>query len=110
MSPDDQKLLPHEKSLINYNLACAILHGVQGTLALLAAIFVEKISNFKISLYTFFVEWKAPAGQTQPIPEPVMIQRGAINFAIITTLFAFMSCLAHVIVLLNKRKYLDDLK
>ena len=81
---------------------------------MIAALSVDKVGSFKIPFYTNFVYWKFtyPNGikSLSPKPGPVPENLGLMPFAVVTTLFAFMSAIAHFIVLMNKEKYLNDLR
>lgn len=70
MANPDFEIQPHEKTLINYNWACGILHFVQGLIAIIASFTVTNVKNFKINLYTFFAIWDE-ANNNIPAPNQV---------------------------------------
>lgn len=82
----------------------AILHGVQAIIALVAALSIDKLKNFKIPLTTTLTSWETG------YPLPAIQQRGLEPFVALTSGFAFMSSAAHIIVLVFFQTYLEDLR
>jgi len=103
----EQKITPTqekvESSLWRYNLACGVLHFVQGLIALIMSLVLEKNKAFKLPMTTLFLKW-----ELYPVQD--LVTQGTLKFGIATSLFAFMSSIAHVIVLFNFKRYISDLR
>ena len=91
--------------LWRWNLACAILHGVQAVAALAAALAVTKIKNFRLPITSQFLVWSG----TPVVPRQSDAVLGLLPFAAVTSGFAFLSAAAHVLVLLCWSRYVADL-
>ncbi|KAJ3331163.1 hypothetical protein HDU93_009917 [Gonapodya sp. JEL0774] len=98
------KLQVVEKSLWRWNLAMAILHGVQAVACLGAGLAVPRLKNFKTPLVTTFTDWDSG------YPRAGLQERGLFPFVPVVSGFAFLSSLFHLIVLLSYRTYLKDLR
>jgi hypothetical protein len=83
----------------------AILHGILGCLALGAGLGVARLKQFKVPLTTSFTEW-GPGG----VPKPAIQVRALIQFVPLVSIFAFLSCLFHSLVLIFYNRYLADLR
>ena len=82
----------------------SILHGIQAIIVLAGAQTMSNAKKYKINMITTIPNW---AGS---YPVAAIQSRGDLSFASLTSGFAFMSCAAHVIVLLFFSKYIEDLR
>lgn len=98
----------HEEALWYWNLACAIFHGFQAAVALgLGLGSSGNYSKFTLPFTTNFLVWPGEGGA----PQVQLLYRSNIKFAALASGFAWMSCVAHVIVLIFFRTvYLPDLR
>lgn len=102
--PQDDRRQKVERTLWKWNLAMAILHGVQAVIALGASLGVTRLKNFKIPMTTAFTDW------SKGYPVPAIQIRDNMPFVAVTSGFAFMSSAAHIIVLICFTRYLADLR
>jgi hypothetical protein len=93
-----------EKNLWKWNVAMAILHGVQAIVVLALGLTNTRLKAFKIPFTTSFVSW------TNGYPQPAVQVYSSMPFIPVTSGFAFMSSIAHIIVLIYWQRYLDDLR
>ncbi|KAJ3078509.1 hypothetical protein HK102_004458 [Quaeritorhiza haematococci] len=93
-----------EKNLWKWNLAMAILHGVQAIIVLAMGIRVQRLANFKLPLST------SAADYSKGYPVPNMQIRGYLPFVPVTSGFAWMSSIAHILVLVAFSVYKRDLR
>jgi hypothetical protein len=85
------------------NLIAAGLHFFNGGAGLLLLLTVTNISDFKISLTTMFLNWESD-------PYQDVVVQWDFPFALFTTFFAFMSALAHLLVIMHFGTYEAGLK
>jgi len=83
----------------------AVLHGVQALAVLGMGLALTRLKNFRIPMTTSFTEW--PAGG---IPKPAIQDRGTVPFVPLVSIFAWLSCLFHCLVLAFYPRYLADLR
>lgn len=93
-----------EKSLWYWNLAMAILHGVQAIIVLAGSQTQANAKRFKIQMITTIPSWAGP------FPVAAIQTRGELSFASLTSGFAFLSSAAHIVVLLCFTTYIADLR
>lgn len=86
------------ESLRKFNLVMGILHLLQGGLMLAFALSIPKITDFKIPLMTYFLTFDKRS--IQLVTNPKMI--GEVPFAILVSLFLFISAAAHFLIVLPK--------
>ena len=97
------KRVKAEDALWRWNVAMALLHGVQGAAALAAAQF-GNANKFKMTMVTSRPDW------SRNIPTVALQKVGELPFASLTSGFAFMSCAAHAIVLCDFARYKANLR
>ena len=96
----NRELLPHESNLLKWNRSMFFLHFIQGALALVFSLTFTKAKAFAFPIMTHYVEW-LPDASGQTLPQVVEHTVFKLHFGVATSLFALMSALAHLIVLLN---------
>ena len=101
---DSPQRLQAEASLWRWNAAMAALHGAQAIVVLGAALSVERLRAFKIPMTTGFTDW------SRGYPMPALQHRADMPFVAVTSGFAFLSALAHIVVLARFEQYVRDLR
>jgi len=96
--------LNQEENLWTWNLVCGILHLIQAMALLLLGINSQKSSNFKLPLTTSFVIWN------NGIPQQQIKILGYLKFAPFASVFSWITAIAHFIVLLRYKSYIDNLR
>lgn len=105
-SSKTETALAKELSVLwRWNLACAILHAVQGAAALAASLAVTQVKNFKLPITTQFLTWSG----SPVVPRQSDAVLGLLPFAAVASGFAFLSAAAHVLVLIFWSRYVADL-
>jgi len=108
---NEDKRLAMEKSLWYWNLACCILHFIQAIICLAGGLAKgTKAAKFKLPLTTLFLSWieTYPGGPRYPVQ--TLVQRGLLPFTAVTSGFSWLSAVAHLIVLIYFKKYIEDLR
>jgi hypothetical protein len=103
--------LKKEKDLWYWNFACCLLHLVQAAACLGGGLRKgSTAAEFKLPLTTLFLVWSEnyPGGPRYPSQE--LKQVGLLPFTAVTSIFSWLSAAAHLIVLLNFKKYISDLR
>ena len=85
-------------------MTCCILHFFQALICLAAGLSVENLKKFKTPLNTVFTYWD------KDYPEARLEESAQLPFVPVTSGFAWLSAVAHLIVLLNYPLYLSDLR
>jgi hypothetical protein len=93
-----------EKNLWKWNIAMAILHGIQAIIVLAMGLTNSKLKEFKIPFTTSFTNWD------KGYPVPAVQVYSSMPLVPVTSGFAFMSSIAHIVVLCYWQRYLDDLR
>jgi hypothetical protein len=93
-----------EQSLWKWNLGMAIFHGIQALLVLILGVSVDSLSSFKLPMNTVFTNW------TLGYPVAEIQERGLFPFVPMTSSFAWLSALAHLVVLIKFDRYISDLR
>ena len=104
IASNPEKLATAEKSLWYYNMTCCILHFFQALICLAAGLSVENLKKFKTPLNTVFTYWD------KDYPDARLEESAQLPFVPVTSGFAWLSAVAHLIVLLNYPLYLSDLR
>lgn len=86
------------KSLRRFNLIMGILHFVQGTLMLIFALSIEKITAFKLPVFSNFLKFDTTAMRLVTDTKKMF----DVPFAICVALFLFLSALFHFIIVAPK--------
>ena len=83
-------------SLKRFNLVMGILHAVQGLLMLVFAVSVEKFAQFKLPVWSNFLNFDMTQMRLVTLPEKLF----DVPFAILVSMFLFLSALAHFIIVM----------
>ncbi len=96
------------KSLRRFNVRMGILHFIQGTLMLIAALSIDKISEFKPSIWSYYLTFDKTIMQLVTDPKVLF----DLPFAVLVSMFLFISALFHFIISSRKfnKKYNNDLQ
>lgn len=86
------------KSLRKFNLTMGALHFIQGMTMLIFAITIEKISAFKIPVYTNFLKFDTSAMRLVTDNQKLF----EVPFAILVAVFLFLSSLFHFLIVMPK--------
>ena len=92
-----------EQNLKIWNIACSILHFIQGLIIVLLGSYTNS-SKFKLPLTTLFLNWE------NQMPKQALVIQGYIKFAVIASLFSFISGAAHLIIVIFFKTYITDLR
>jgi len=96
-----------DKKLWKYNLAAAILHGVQGTGMLIASQVVDSIKAFKKDITRSYLVYNP---ETKGL-DPAQTKAFTIEIGVMAAVFLLLSAFAHSLVLLTFNKiYLKHLR
>lgn len=82
-------------SLKKFNLFMGFLHLIQGLLMLSFAVFIDRISSFRIPIMSYFLSFDRE--QMRLVTQVDMV--GEAPFGILVSLFLLMSALAHFIII-----------
>lgn len=94
-----------EKNLYKWNMAMAILHGVQAIIVLAFGLTNSRLKAFKVPFTSSFTAWD----KGYPVPA-IQVYSEGMPFVAVTSGFAFLSSIAHIVVLVYWQRYLDDLR
>lgn len=96
------------KGLRRFNLSMGVLHFLQGGLMLFFAIAIERFASFRIPVWSYFLTFDTQ--QMRLITDPNQI--GEVPFAIMVSLFLFLSAIAHFTIVFpgTNKIYNRDLK
>ncbi|NLV85098.1 MAG: heliorhodopsin HeR [Spirochaetales bacterium] len=83
-------------SLKRFNLVMGILHAVQGLLMLVFAVSVDKFAQFKLPVWSHFLNFDLTHMRLVTLPEKLF----DVPFAILVSMFLFLSALAHFIIVM----------
>lgn len=75
-----------------------ILHAIQGVLMLVFALSVEKFSQFKLPVWSYFLKFDMVQKRLVTFPEKLF----DVPFAILVAVFLFLSALAHFIIVMPR--------
>uniref|UniRef100_A0A0G4GC06 Uncharacterized protein n=1 Tax=Chromera velia CCMP2878 TaxID=1169474 RepID=A0A0G4GC06_9ALVE len=106
---DAEAISKADKTLIYWNLGCCILHFVQAVIAVIASQTVARVRDFKLPLTTLLLT-VVESGPDEGSLRIKLVTQAELPFAVVTSLFAWLSALAHLSVLIFREKYLSDLK
>ena len=81
-------------SLKKFNTVMGFLHLVQGFLMLGFAVFIDRIAEFRIPVWSYFLTFDQT--QMRLVTDPNQI--GEVPFGILVSMFLFLSALAHFII------------
>jgi len=81
-------------SLKRFNTIMGFLHLIQGFLMLGFALFIDRIADFRIPLWSYFLTFDQT--QMRLVTEPN--QLGELPFGVMVSLFLFLSAAAHFII------------
>jgi len=99
-----------DSTLWKFNLAGLILHGVQGTLLLVASQAVTSIKSFSKELTTSFLTFDDdPSSPTFQQLVPGIRSVGKVEIGLMAAVFILMSAVAHAWVLVFWKTYLSDI-
>ena len=94
------------KKLVRFNLIMGALHLIQAVIMFaLATSVIQKNSEFQPTIMQYFYEFNY---QTQSL-ELASKELFELPFGVLVASFLFISAAAHFIIVLNKKKYEDDL-
>merc|ERR1712032_483986 len=94
-----------DRILWRFNLACAILHGVQGLLMLIASQVVDSIKDFKKDITLAYQDY-------DPINETLFTNSRSVSnveIGVMAAVFLLMSCVAHIICLIRFKGYINEI-
>ncbi|MDD3452686.1 MAG: heliorhodopsin HeR [Bacilli bacterium] len=95
------------KKLLNFNKIMGLIHFIQFIIMLfLATNVIQKISQFKPMITQNYLAYNI---KTQSL-EPAVRNLFELPFGILVASFLLISALAHLIICLNSKKYVEDLK
>jgi hypothetical protein len=80
--------------LKRFNAVMGILHLVQGLLMLIFALRIDQVRDFKIPVWSYFLEFNSDLMRLVTRPEQI----GEVPFAMFVSFFLFLSALAHFII------------
>lgn len=93
------------KKLKNFNLIMGILHLVQGFAMLFISINVEKVANFKPTIYSYFLKYDNSSMKLVTDTKELF----NLPFATCVGYFLLISALFHFIIVIYNEKYSSDL-
>lgn len=86
------------QSLKKFNLFMGFMHFIQASLMLTFALVIEKIANFKLPLWSYFLKFDTAQMRLVTLPEKI----ADVPFAVLVSLFLFISAIAHFIIVMPK--------
>lgn len=94
------------KKLVRFNFIMGMLHFLQGIAMILIAINVEKVANFKPTIYSYFLKFDASSMKLVTDVKELF----DLPFALFVSCFLLLSALFHFIIVFYNKKYTADLK
>jgi len=94
-----------DKILWRFNLGCAILHGVQGLLLLIASQAVNSIRDFKKDITLAYQDFDEVTRSLTTVSRSV----SNVQIGVMAAVFLLMSCVAHVICLVRFKAYIKEI-
>lgn len=95
------------KKLVNFNLIMGFLHFIQsGIMLILSTSVIQKISQFKPNIIQNYLSYNSQTNSLEPATRSLF----DLPFGILTASFLFISAIFHLIIYLNKEKYIEGLK
>lgn len=94
-----------DKRLWRFNLACAILHGIQGLLMLIASQTVTSIKAFKKDISIAYQDF-------DPVTRSLFTNSRSVSnveIAVMAAVFLLMSSIAHAICLIRFKSYIKEI-
>lgn len=85
-------------SLRKFNMFMGFLHLIQGSLMLGFALMIERIANFKLPLWSYFLNFDLDQMRLVTLPQKL----ADVPFGIMVSCFLFLSALAHFIIVTPK--------
>ncbi len=84
--------------LKKFNLVMGFLHLIQGVLMLILALTVDQISAFRTPVRSYFLQFDTETMSLVSNPQQI----GEVPFAVLVSVFLFLSALAHFIIVMPK--------
>lgn len=94
------------KKLKNFNLVMGILHLVQGLTMMFISFNVEKVANFKPTIYSYFLKFDNVSMRLVTDVKELF----DLPFALCVSFFLLLSALFHFIIVFYNKKYNSDLE
>ena len=92
--------------LTKFNIFMGFFHFIQGAFMLIVSLTVDKVANFKPMIWSYFLKFDTSTMKLVTSPKELF----ELPFGILVSAFLFLSAFFHLIVYLNKKKYLSDLE
>jgi hypothetical protein len=94
------------RKLSRFNLIMGLLHFIQGVIMVfLATSVIQKISEFQPTIIQFYIRYN-PSTQSLETTSKTLF---TLPFGILVASFLFISALAHGLIVLNRKRYYEDL-
>jgi hypothetical protein len=94
------------KKLKNFNLVMGILHLIQGLAMVIVSLNVEKVANFKPTIYSYFLKFDSTSMKLVTDVKELF----ELPFALCVSVFLLLSALFHFIIVYCNKKYIKDLE
>lgn len=94
-----------DKVLWRFNLGCAILHGVQGLLLLIASQTVDSIRDFKKDITLAYQDFDTETQSLKTVSRSV----SNVEVGVMAAVFLLLSCVAHAICLIRFKGYIAEI-
>ena len=94
------------ESIANFNLFMGFFHFIQGVFMLVVSLSVDKVANFKPTIWSYFLKFDTNTMRLVTDPKELF----DLPFGILVSVFLFLSALFHLIVYLNKKEYFKGLE
>lgn len=94
------------KKLKNFNLVMGFLHLFQGIAMMIIALNVEKVSNFRPTIYSYFLKFDTEAMKLVTDVKELF----TLPFALFVSYFLLLSAFFHFIIVVYNKTYMEDLE
>ena len=95
------------KKLVNFNLVMGFLHLIQGFVMLfLSTSVIQKIGEFQPIITLNYLRFN-PMTKTLESASKELV---TLPFGVVVSIFLFISACAHFIIVINKKKYIENLE
>lgn len=94
------------KKLKNFNLIMGFIHLLQGLAMMFIALNVEKVANFKPTIYSYFLTFDQASMRLVTDVKELF----DLPFALFVSFFLLLSALFHFIIVYKNKKYISDLE
>ncbi|HBQ63663.1 MAG TPA: hypothetical protein DD727_01785 [Clostridiales bacterium] len=93
-------------SLVRFNFIMGFLHFLQGAAMLVFALTIDKITAFKLPVWSYYLKFDPVQMRLVTSPEKI----GDVPFGALVSVFLFLSAIAHFIIVAKKKSYAANLE